>query len=262
LSEFNSDERTLTDELCDMLCIWSQSFPSTVPPALGTLPGATFDLSVRKTTTSEEVATGADLELTLRTPAGSKTALLQAKVFDAPKGSLRYDSKKDWERLRKQLANTQSRAGDLAFLLLYIPASLLNGDRHAFSTWEQSFVSSQARSATSSSYGITLIPAEELLNKGGGWNSKTHLRHTGAAQFTPAGMPLRRLLFEMLACRRGSWDRPPAGLASRRDGSQDAAPPYRRLELTIGEPDDMTFQRLSGILRAQLDEDGSAPGAA
>src|SRR5690348_7135351 len=67
LDEFASDERTLTDELCDMLCIWSQQFRSAQATAGShldaTLPSTTFHFTLRKTTTSEEVKTGADLEL-------------------------------------------------------------------------------------------------------------------------------------------------------------------------------------------------------
>src|SRR5687768_16430933 len=62
LAAFASDERTLTDELCDMLCIWAAAPHAGVQTSYGLLPGNLFDLSLAKTTTGEEVRTGADLE--------------------------------------------------------------------------------------------------------------------------------------------------------------------------------------------------------
>ena len=261
LAEFVSDERTLTDELCDMLCIWSQAFGASGAMSIpgSRVPGATFDLSLRKTTTSEEARTGADLKLTVTSPLGSKTALIQAKVFDSTKDSLRYDATKDWDRLRKQLANAQQEVDDLAFLLLYIPATLLDGAHHGFPTWEQGFVSSVGGPGTSSKYGATFIAANKLVNKRNAWKSKKRLAHLGAAQFEPAGISFGRLILEMLACRRGTWTQ--SELSVDPDDRQETDPPYRRLDMSIGVPSEMSFERLSVILRGLLDELGSESDA-
>lgn len=72
---FGTDERTLTDELCDMLCIWLTAISNP------SIPGA-FYLNLRKTTANEEVRTGADLKLIIRSPKGFKVCLIQAKVLD------------------------------------------------------------------------------------------------------------------------------------------------------------------------------------
>jgi hypothetical protein len=259
LSEFASDERTLTDELCDMLCIWSQQFArvGSALPFSRSVPPVMFDFSLRKTTASEEAAIGADLELTLTTPLGSKTSLIQAKVFESSKNSLRYDAAKDWHRLRRQLVSARARVGDLAFLLLYLPSSMLDRDSQLFGTWEQGFQSPSPGSGTSSKFGTTFIPVSELLNSRNFWKSKARLGYLGAAQFSPAGISFSRLVLEMLACRRGSWQKSPAVTPVNSDDARERVESYRRLDISVGEPDEISFERLANSLSNLLDEFGS-----
>jgi len=133
LELFHTDERTLTDELCDMLCIWlgmqAEFSASTSPLA--------FDLTLSKTTVGEEAQNGADLELIVSTPLGTKRCLMQAKVLDPSTKRLRCDSSPGWRKLRKQLVAARKDAGDLAFLLIYVPASVLDADHFGFTTYEQ-----------------------------------------------------------------------------------------------------------------------------
>src|SRR5690606_19966668 len=93
LESFASDERTLTDELCDMLCIWLSKPRRTTPG------WPDFSLNLQKTTAAVEVMTGADLELTISSPLGYKHCLLQAKVLDPATGKLRCDSTQGWNKL-------------------------------------------------------------------------------------------------------------------------------------------------------------------
>ena len=102
LQMFGTDERTLTDELCDMLCIWLGLVAS--DPSLSPLSGpGTFTIDLSKTTARQEVRNGADLELVLSSPLGVKRCLIQAKVLDPKTQRLRCDSTEGWSKLRKQL---------------------------------------------------------------------------------------------------------------------------------------------------------------
>jgi hypothetical protein len=170
LASFGSDERTLTDELCDMMCIWStptSNYPAQLqPPAYTALPPHKFTLTVTKTTTSQEVATGADVELTVGTPLGWKRALFQAKVLDPYKKTLRCDYPGGWIKLGKQLRKMRKEAPGCAHLLVYVPGGDLDGAAFGYSTWEQGF-GPVPTSSRSSRFGATAINADDLLHPGG-----------------------------------------------------------------------------------------------
>jgi hypothetical protein len=162
LQSFGSDERTLTDELCDMMCIWL-GIQAIGSPASGS--GA-FTITLSKTTTSEEVLTGADLELIVSSPLGTKRCLVQAKVLDSTTGKLRCDSKDGWKKLRSQHVAARAEVGDLAFLLIYVPGSLLNGAKYGHVTYEQGFIQAPGGS-TEAYFGATLIGVNDLLGASG-----------------------------------------------------------------------------------------------
>jgi hypothetical protein len=158
---FATDERTLTDELCDMLCIWlgceAQGKRAEAPSGLGAI-----NLILTKMTPAEEVKNGADLELIVSSPLGVKRCLIQAKVLDPDSGKLRCDSTAGWQKLRKQLVAARDEVGDLAFLLVYVPGGLLNGHSYSFGTYEQGFMA-EAGGSTEAYMGATLIPVDALL---------------------------------------------------------------------------------------------------
>lgn len=198
LDSFCTDERTLTDELCDMLCIWLSHIQ--VSPK-----GAhTFNITLAKTTPAEEMKNGADLELFVQSPLGGKRCLIQAKVLDPVTMKLRCDSKAGWAKLRSQLVAARAQAGALAFLLIYVPGRLLNGNNYGFSTYEQGFLSSYTGSAEAF-FGATLIPVDDLLDPKGRWRSQKYK----VPQLTPGtfknGIPFWKFLIELLLCRRGKW---------------------------------------------------------
>jgi hypothetical protein len=183
---FSTDERTLTDELCDMLCIWLSDTATVVSDGLSAR--YVFDLSLTKTTSAEEVKTGADLELIVSSPAGTKRCLIQAKVLDPVSLKLRCDSKAGWKKLRSQLIAARREAGELAFLLVYIPGRLLDQQWFGFSTYEQRFLSCIPNSRESY-FGATIIPVCELINPTGRWKSKKHkVKHDGYGGFS-GGLP-------------------------------------------------------------------------
>lgn len=206
LQAFGSDERTLTDELCDMLLIWSQSFDASHSRRAGKL-----HLKLTKTTQIEEAASGADLELIVRMPWGLKKALLQAKVLDPnddpTKIRLRYDSRAGWEKLRQQLKALDKNSPGLGFLTIYVPGGELLTTPSEFSTWEQSIVSS-TKGSTSSEKGILFFPVQDLLGKSMKWRRrKKKLEYRGNGKFFPAGISLTTLLTDLLICRRGQRDK-------------------------------------------------------
>jgi hypothetical protein len=166
LQMFGTDERTLTDELCDMLCIWLGRVgadPSS-PPLIGT---GTFVIDLSKTTARQEVRNGADLELIVSSPFGMKRCLIQAKVLDPTTQRLRCDSTVGWSKLRKQLVAVRVSAGDLAFLLVYVPAVFLNQNYYGFSTYEQHIPPLGHPGRVEAYFGATLIPVNDLLGPSG-----------------------------------------------------------------------------------------------
>jgi hypothetical protein len=157
LQLFQTDERTLTDELCDMLCIWLQIQSS--QPQSGAVP---VTLTLSKTTAKEEAKIGADLELIVSSPLGSQRCLIQAKVLDPSTLRMRCDSVDGWKKLRKQLVAAHKNVGDLAFLLIYVPSALLDGNSYGFGTYEQLSLSPPL-GATPACYGATLVAVNDLL---------------------------------------------------------------------------------------------------
>lgn len=194
LESFSSDERTLTDELCDMLCIWLQQGPTT---------GPTFMLDISKTTVKQEKKNGADLRVLIQSPDGSKDCLFQAKVLDPLTGKLRCATSSGYVSLRKQLVKARGICGDLAFLLVYVPSQHLNGASHGFGSWEQGFCVSSTP-GISSMYGATAIPVNSLIDPYGAWiDPVLKVPHMGG-NFSN-GVAFSQLLLELLVCFRGSW---------------------------------------------------------
>lgn len=164
LEHFATDERTLTDDFCDMFYIWARDpRPADILDRFRHHPGytipniATLPVVISKTTQQAEAVVGADLAFTVTSPSGVKRALIQAKVFDPSEQKLRCDTSDGWDKLWSQLVLMQKRNGDLSFLLVYVPAALLDGERHGYSTWEQGF-GNVGDGSRSSKFGITLIP--------------------------------------------------------------------------------------------------------
>jgi hypothetical protein len=157
-----------------------------------------------KTTQQQESEVGADLAVSVTSPAGVKRALIQAKVFDPEDQALRCDSLAGWDKLWSQLVLMQKRNGDLSFLLVYVPAGLLDGDEHGYSTWEQGINGKGGRGA-SSRFGITLIAVSDLLDANGNWRNSPPVLHDGGGLFKPRGITLSRLFVDMITCKRGKW---------------------------------------------------------
>ena len=201
LELFCTDERTLTDELCDMLCIW---LGMQFNPSYAAIVGPSFDLTISKTTTAEEVKTGADLELIVQSPLGSKRCLIQAKVLDPGTNKLRCASKQGWNKLRKQLVDARNEVGDLAFLLIYIPMKHLNGNSYGYATYEQAGIFT-VKGSLPASYGATLIPVDKLIGSSGRWrNRKEKVPRSSSGGFKN-GISFWRVLLELMLCRRSEW---------------------------------------------------------
>jgi hypothetical protein len=243
LELFNSDERTLTDELIDMLCIWlglegdeSESIPNSKP----------FRLTLGKTTGSEERKNGADLELVISSPLGFKRCLIQAKVFDPNLQNFRCDSKAGWEKLRDQLVSARKEVGDLAFLLVYVPGGLLNIDRYGYHTYEQG-TKYKTSSSMSSYFGATLIPVDKLINPSGDWIDpiKKVPKYYKVGRFKN-GVAFWRVLLELLTCRRSNWKtRTEAKLT-------DAMFAISKLSLGVSEVDEQDWVRIQSEAESLL----------
>ena len=187
---FGSDERTLTDELCDMLCIWLNT---------GVIAGAPFLLDLAKTTAKQESKNGADLRLVITSPLGIKDCLLQAKVFDSSIGKLRGS----YAKLKNQLIKARNHSGNLAFLLVYVPSKCLDGNGHGFGSWEQGFCNSSTP-GLSSALGATAIPVDSLLDSTNAWvDGVNKVPHVNG--YFNNGTPFAQLLLELLVCLRGRW---------------------------------------------------------
>lgn len=208
LQMFQTDERTLTDELCDMLCIWL-GMQAKRSPIISTST-IDFTLTLSKTTTAQEVKNGADLELIISSPLGKKRCLIQAKVLDPSSRKLRCDSVAGWRKLRTQLVASRKEVGDLAFLLIYVPGGVLNGQDYGYSTYEQYGLYEQrggiaVASKADAYFGATFVAVDDLLGPSGRWrNTKLKVPQTAPGQFK-AGVPLWQLFLELLLCRRSSW---------------------------------------------------------
>lgn len=236
---FASDERTLTDELCDMLSIWLTT-PMGVDPRW-----PRFLIELEKTTASVEAATGADLELVVSSPLGYKRSLLQAKVLDPATGRLRCDSTNGWEKLRVQLSKARASAGDLAFLLVYVPGALLDGSRYGYSTYEQHFLS-LAAGRLGACFGATVIPADDLLMPDDRWIDATHkVKQTGSGSFHH-GIAFWHFLLELMLCSRSSWQ-----VAAPTDSSEDN-PPFRTLFVGASDVSAETWRAIEAQSRSLL----------
>ena len=251
LDSFDSDERTLTDELCDMSCVWNVHGARilTVQGAqTGGLPSATFQITFGKISSREEAFNGADLRLVLTTPMGTKEALFQAKAIDPSTLDFRRNSAADWARLRRQLSLMRRRVGDCAFLLAYVPGSELDGRVHGFGTWEQWFLSTHTGS-TDSRFGTTAIPADSLLHPNGRW-IRNRVQYNRGGTFSPVGFSLSRILLELVSCRRGSYSRSPkTGNIEPDNNTRD----FRTLSITIGEANEETWATIVETTRKWLD---------
>lgn len=251
---FGTDERTLTDELCDMLCAWlgiEATRRARRPKGFGT-----FQLTLSKTTTATEVRTGADLELIVSTPLGAKRCLIQAKVLDPSTGKLRCDSTAGWKKLRQQLVLARNEVGDLAFLLVYVPGSMLDRGMYGYSTYEQRLLA-PGHSTHAAFYGATLISANDLLGKSGRWRyAKAKVPEITPGQFRN-GVPLWRFLTELLLCRRGVWAK-----ASENNVVQRQFPAYRSLEIGASEVSNGAWSELQSGADQWLDESSQGPNEA
>jgi hypothetical protein len=205
LQQFGSDERTLTDELCDMMCIWAElSNTHPIIARASGLPPLPIRIDVTKVSQREEFRTGADLELRLSTTAGFKRVSAQAKVLDPDSKLLRSDSPSGWRQLRKQLLKCRLRSGALAFLLVYVPHSELTTERFAFHTWEQE-TSTAVKGGRVSQFGASFIAVDDLIDSNGRWKTRAKLTYLGGGAFSVPSISGARLLLELLSCSRGSW---------------------------------------------------------
>lgn len=195
LGSFHSDERTLTDELCDMFAIWASAHPIWSP-------SPSIHLSIQKLTTAQERARGADLEIRVATPRGEKRALFQAKVIDPDTLKLRGGTKHDHARLKRQLKDARQEVGvDLTFLLLYVPWRLLDGRTWAFPTWEQGFAGTTL-GRLGSFMGASVLPLIDLMEPSGRWRNQPPFQHVGQFAALPH-LSLTRILLDLAVCNRG-----------------------------------------------------------
>jgi hypothetical protein len=268
LELFGTDERTLTDDLCDMLYIWARSRQSrsasrrspSLPSPLASLQ---LPVEVSKTTQQEESAVGCDLAITVTSPHGAKTALFQAKVFDPKDDDLRCASKEGWSKLWSQLVLMQQRESQLSHMLVYVPGSRLGRDTFGYSTWEQGFQPGRPNSSRSARYGVTLIRVDDLLDGSGNWLHSPPVEHLGGGAFNPPGTSLSQLLVDMISCKRGTWSSGPIGQATSVDS--DAFPidyrPYREIGLSFAEASPADWERTTTALREWRDDDFDVEGS-
>lgn len=231
LQAFGTDERTLTDELCDMFCIWSAD-PSFQHHLDGALPlnsmalAQMVDVTITKTTQWQEARAGADLALRVTTPLGMKRALFQAKVVEPDTLRLRCHSKAGWLELWSQLVLMRQFNGTSSYLLAYLPANLLKRGSHPFLTWEHS-IPKWSPSGLDSAYGATAIPVDSLLRPDGKWRFRPPVAFGGSHRRT-SGLTMARLLIDLLSCGQGGTWAPAANVTPLGDwsGAQlDGAPP-------------------------------------
>ncbi len=249
LQLFQTDERTLTDELCDMLCIWLGMQARRRSHYVTS--SKTFTLTLSKTTTAEEVKNGADLELFVSSPLGVKRCLVQAKVLDPASGNLRCDSVVGWKKLRSQLVAARKEVGNLAFLLIYVPGEVLNGRSYGYETYEQQG-HFRPKGTTPAYYGATMIPVDALLGPSGRWrNSKLKVPQTSKGHFKD-GLALWRVLIELLLCRRSSWS---VDQADKHEGRMLA---FHRLSIGASEVNEGVWRELQATADQYLPPDQQA----
>lgn len=232
LELFGTDERTLTDELCDMLCIWLNL--GSILPHSSSATSPKFTLTLGKTTAADEAKNGADLDLTIQTPLGVKRSLMQAKVV-GPTNTFRRNSKNDWEKLRNQLKLARANAGDLACLLIYFPSNLLNSKIYGFSTYEHGSLPLPRIATKPAYYGVTVIPVNELLGPSGRWRTSNKKKLATDPINFKGNIPFWRFLMELMLCRRSTWSR-------ERNNIQIAT--FRKLSLIATEISEEQWQEL------------------
>lgn len=250
LQHFGSDERTLTDEICDMVFIWARlhhalKVASPLDDRLQRVPGTAFRMRITKTTAPQEGKVGNDFWLSVIDASGRrKRAAFQSKVLDITTGQLRCATPSKWETLRKQLVKMRRHNGKLSFLLVYVPMTYLDGGFHGFGTWEQGY-DPVGPTTTGSRYGVTAIPCDAIIDGAGNWIYTKYVEHLGAAQFAPAGVSLTQLIAELLLCRRGSWNE--EGMATRWPGDERTDARVE-LSLSFAETQSETWNELLGSL--------------
>jgi hypothetical protein len=245
LQLFQTDERTLTDELCDMSCIWIGN-PSPVSTARG-FPPTTFDLDIRKTTPREERRIGADLEVVLMTPSGLKRALFQAKVVNPNAPPLRLNTPGAWAKLRQQLIAMRANC-PLSYLLLYLPGNELDGRPQGYGTYEQGFLGATPGNK-SSRFGATAITVDALLNGANRWVHPNKLAYVaGSGGFLPVGKSFTCILLELITCATGTWTR------DKRILEEDSLSAYRRLAFSVSAVDESRWEETCRIARSFLRE--------
>jgi len=258
LELFGADERTLTDDLCDMFCLWpeldNRGYSDPTIPVLDKL----LNLKIHKTSQKQEAELGADLAIRVVSPRGVKYAVMQAKVYDPDDGALRCDSPAGWDKLCSQLVLMRALVDAPSFLLIYVPASKLDGETFGFRTWETDAV--RLRSGTSARFGATLLSVDDLLSTDNMWNHSPPVIDNGDGTFRPLGITLSSLLAQMLCCQTGSWFDPrlfrQAGASPMRHShtENESHPihytPYRELCLEITN---LTKEEWSAIESALAD---------
>jgi hypothetical protein len=259
LEVFASDERTLTDDLCDMFFIWagigSQQLRITdafEERIFSALPNDIVETIFRKTTVFEEANIGADLRLLVITPLGRKEALFQSKAFD-PDDGLRVNGDEGWNRLLHQLLDMKMRC-PLSFLLLYLPSSLLNNGLQGFSSWEQSYARA-AGGRRSSKFGTTLISVDDLLDDDYQWRLPNHLEILADGATRPFGKSVSRLFLELLSCRVGDWEDFDERLKFRSSALPRPAPRVT-VEIDFRTLSASSYQDLANRVRSVLDTQG------
>jgi hypothetical protein len=243
LDLFSTDERTLTDELCDMLCLWLRVQPLLFRPLVGT---PSFSITVEKTTPAKEVRNGADLELVISSPCGYKRCLIQAKVLDPTTNKLRCDTSAGMKKLRRQLFLARKQAGVLAFLLIYVPGRLLNGRGYGYPTYEQMFSQSPPKTNVEAFYGATFISADTLIDSRGRWRNQKN-----KIPYFSCGIPLWRFLAGLLLCRHGQWS-PANASAPNTDGHITEA--FHRLDVKNGGVSDDEWRLLQSQASLWLED--------
>lgn len=118
--------------------------------------------------------------------------------------------------------------GDLAFLLIYVPGSMLNGNQYAYGTYEQGFLP-RPKGVPEAYFGATLIAVNDLLGSTGRWRyPKNKVQQVTPGVFK-AGISFWQFLLEVLLCRRSSW------LENAVSKSDRSLPPFRTLSIGASE---------------------------
>lgn len=247
LGAFHSDERTLTDELCDMFAVWASRrlYPPSYLDRFGPL-----NVSIQKLTPAEENRRGGDLEIEIVTPHGHKRALFQAKVIDPDTLSLRGNSSADRTRLLQQMNDAEADVGrSLTFLLLYVPWSELDGRIWQFATWEQGFAGPS--SGTLGSFmGTSVVPLTDLSSSDSTWRFDPPLKHIGNFLSPVAHLSLTQTLLELVACARGDWASPTEDAFS---AERDVPPEMTHLRVGFESADERPWDVVEGEIRTLLE---------